>query len=379
MKKNKNVLILGGDGYIGYPLSIYLIKKGYKVISVDNFLRRNMVSEIGSHSAIPLHGRLMACDIINADIRKFETIKNILATYKPDAIVHLAEQSSAPYSMISPAHAEFTQQNNVINTLNLLWAMKQECPKAHLLKLATMGEYGTPDINITEGPIEIKYKGRKDKFQFPKQAGSFYHLSKVFDSQNIEFACKNWGLISTDINQGPVYGSRIDEMNENHRTRFDFDHVFGTVINRFCTQAIIGFPLTVYGKGEQTRGYININDSVQAIELCIQNPSKGYRVINQIVELFTVNEIAQMVKEEGKKIGLDVKITHIENPRKEKEEHYYNPEFNELKKLGLKPQGLRKAIIPTLKDLIKYKDRILQKKDFISPTIKWENKQEYFV
>ena len=706
MKKKKTILILGCDGYLGYTLSVYLnLKNKYNVVGIDNLSRRYWVQEVGGHSIVPIENRDDPCSYIHGDITDFKLIKNILRIYNPDAIIHLAEQPSAPYSMLNIEKSRFTQKNNVLGTLNVLWGMKQECPKAHLVKLGcyddktevltdngwklfkdleytdkvcsldaeteeikyfnpeniviypykgkmlkinhksldflitpnhrvvykkdkniglskikidradkidgqllriprsgiwkskksikyfilpsysnkwfngiglrkyikqdfkikmndwleffgwwiaegcvgysknkkgekkptrvlisqknkanldeiknvikrigfnyyeqkydsanvieiqnvqlahyleqfgkcnkkfipkelkflsrkqlgilfttmmkgdgsfknnipkmyysksyrlisdmqeivmklgmaatigkqddtyyisiaqqtnttvnpkiktnnrnkyewidykgevycctvptgiimvrrngkaawsgnTMGEYGTPNIDITEGPINIKFREREDIVPFPKQPGSFYHLSKVFDSQNIEFACKVWGLRATDINQGPVYGSRIKGMKKNQRTRFDIDHAFGTVINRFCAQAVIGYPLTVYGKGGQTRGYININDAMRAIELIINNPSrKGeFRIINQIVELFSVNEIAEMVKEEGKKIGLNVKIRHIKNPRIEKEEHYYNPDHTKLIEMGLKSNNINKKDSETLRRISK--------------------------
>lgn len=375
MENNKTIIILGADGYLGYSLSIYLRSKGYGVVGVDSYYRRAWVSEIGSHSAIPLTDRKVVCDVIHKDINDYDWLKNFLKTYKPEAIVHLAEQPSAPFSMIDQYHSELTHTNNVNGTLKLIWAIKESCPNVHLIKLGTMGEYGTPNVPIPEGHFEVKYRGRTDVLPFPKQPGSFYHLTKVHDSHNIEFACKNWNLKSTDINQGPVYGTRIDEMKEdqNMRTRFDFDHVFGTVINRFCAQALIGYPLTVYGKGNQVRGYININDSMKCIELVIQNPpDKGeYRVINQWIERLTLNELAKLIKRKARKLGYNPSIDHIDNPRNEKEKHYYNPDNNIIYELGLKARGLESIIEPTLRHLSLYKKRIKQKEEFIKPSITW--------
>jgi len=372
--KQKTVLIAGGDGYLGYPLCLYLTKKGYKVVSVDNLSRREWVTEIGSHSAIPIEDRDYDWETVYIDITKYDTISSILRTYMPDVIIHLAEQPSAPFSMIDVRHAVFTHENNVNGTLNVIWAMKEYCPNAVLIKLGSMGEWGCPNIDIPEGFFEIEYRGRKDTLPFPRQAPSYYHQTKVHDSNNIMFACKIWGLKSIDIMQGPVYGSMIDEVDSEHKTRYDFDAVFGTVLNRFCAQAVIDYPLTVYGKGEQIRGYININDSMRCIELCInQSLEKGeYRVINQWTEKFTINELAELVKQESKQIGFKVRINHIDNPRVEKEEHYYNPDHQKIYDMGLKPRKLKGIIIPTLKDLLQYKDRIEQKKDFILPTIDWK-------
>ena len=374
----KKVLILGIDGYLGWPLAIYLKERGYEVFGIDNFLRRKMVEEVGSHSAVPIldfQERIKYIPFEVGDLIDYSKVKEILKEIQPDAIVHLGEQPSAPYSMIDVEHAVFTHRNNVEGTLNLLWAMKEICPQAHLIKLGTMGEYGTPNIDIPEGFFEIEFRGRKDTLPFPKQAGSWYHWTKVHDSNNIMFACKVWGLISTDLNQGPVYGTKIDEMKEDwQRTRYDFDHVFGTALNRFCAQAVIGYPLTPYGKGGQVRGYLNINDTMQCIRLCIDNPPKEgeYRVFNQWIEKFSPNELAEIVKEIGDQMNLNVKIQPVENPRIEAEEHYYNPDNQGLYKLGLKPRGLRDIIPQTLKDLMQFKDRIEAKRESIRPTIKWK-------
>ncbi len=335
------------------------------------------MKEIGSHSAVPIlspEERQKYIPFEVGDMLDYQKVEDVLQRFRPDAIVHFAEQPAAPYSMIDVQHAVFTQKNNVLGTLNLLWAMKEICPDAHLIKLGTMGEYGTPNIDISEGFFEIEFRGRKDRLPFPKQAGSWYHQTKVHDSNNILFACRIWGLRSTDINQGPVYGSKTDEMKEDwQRTRFDFDQSFGTALNRFCSQAVIGFPLTPYGRGGQIRGYININDSMQAIRLIIDNPPKQgeYRVFNQWIEKFSINQLAEIVKQAAEKIGLKVTIQALNNPRKEAEEHYYNPDNQGLFRLGLKPRGLKEVVPQTIKDLIKFKDRIEAKKDFIKPTIKW--------
>ncbi len=279
--------------------------------------------------------------------------------------------------MIDSKHASFTQENNVTGTLNLLWAMKESSPNAHLVKLGTMGEYGTPNIEIPEGFFEIEYRGRKDRLPFPRQPGSFYHLSKVHDSANIALACKIWGLMSTDIMQGVVYGTRPDDITDPRlHTRFDFDETFGTVINRFCAQAIIGFPLSPYGKGKQRRGFIALVDSIQCLTIAIENPPKKageYRVFNQLDEIYGINELAELVRKAADSLGISVEILSVENPRIEMEEHFYKVEHENLKKLGFRPtRAIEEELEIMLTDLAKFKSRVRARKDAITPRVRWK-------
>jgi UDP-sulfoquinovose synthase len=304
-------------------------------------------------------------------------VYSLFEEFRPDAIVHYAEQPSAPYSMHSRLCAVSTQINNVAGTLNVLFAMKRFTPEAHLVKLGTMGEYGTPNIDIEEGWLEIEHNGRKDRVLFPKQAGSFYHLSKVHDSHNIEFACRVWGLRATDLNQGVVYGITTDQTGEHTdlATSFHYDEVFGTALNRFATQAVAGMPLTVYGAGGQTRGFLNIRDTLQCVELAVMNPPKAgeFRVFNQFTEVFSVVDLARMVKEAGESVGLAVQITTMENPRVEKEAHYYNPKNSALVTLGLRHHPLtREVIVDMIKKIIAQRELI--DRSIIAPTIRWRQK-----
>ena len=382
-----NVLILGIDGYIGWSLAMHLALRGHKVSGIDNLARRKNVKEVGSISAIPIssmkerlkqfkkfHGKKIF--FYKGNILNYEFLKRIVDKTKPESIVHLAEQPSAPFSMINRKHAVDTQHNNVEGTLNILYAMKEFAPNSHLVKLGTMGEYGQPNIQIPEGYFDIKYKGRKDRLPFPRQPGSFYHLSKVHDSANILFACKVWNLQSTDVMQGVVYGTHTEEMKDKSlATRFDFDESFGTVINRYCAQAIIGHPLTPYGKGKQKRGFIDLIDSIQCLTISVENPAKKgeYRVFNQFDDVYGIAELAKKVASVGRKIGLDVKIKPIRNLRIEKEEHYFKVEHNHLKNLGFKPtRKINETIRIMLTDLLEYKDRIMKKKFVILPKTKWK-------
>ena len=349
-KNNLKIAVLGGDGFCGWATALYLSRKGHSIAIVDNFARRQWDHELGAQTLTPIRPlaeRLAvwqqltgnAIESYVGDVTDYEFLSSMISSFEPDAIVHFAEQRSAPYSMIDRKHAVFTQVNNVIGTLNMLYAIREFVPDCHLVKLGTMGEYGTPNIDIEEGYITIEHNGRKDVLPFPKQPGSFYHLSKVHDSHNIAFTCKAWGIRATDLNQGVVYGTVTDEvaMDEALINRFDYDEVFGTVLNRFCAQAALGYPLTVYGKGGQTRGFLDIRDTVRCVEIACLNPAKPgeFRVFNQFTEQFNVLELAQMVKESGKELGLKVEIDHLPDPRVEAESHYYNAKHSSLINLGL--------------------------------------------
>jgi len=379
------IAVLGGDGYCGWATALHLSQKGHEVAIIDNFLRRQWDDELGVQTLTPirpLSERLRVwqmrsgktIDLFVGDVADFDFLSSMVKQFKPEAIVHFAEQRSAPYSMIDRKHAVFTQVNNVLGTLNVLFAIREFQPDCHLIKLGTMGEYGTPNIDIEEGYITIEHNGRKDVLPYPKQPGSFYHLSKVHDSHNIMFACKIWGIRATDLNQGVVYGTMTDEiaLDETLINRFDYDDVFGTVLNRFCVQAAIGQPLTVYGKGGQMRGFLDIRDTVRCIEIACQNPaSRGEcRVYNQFTEQFSVLELAQMVETVGKKLGMNVEIDHLPDPRVEAEEHYYNAKHSKLIDLGLEPHLLSDALLDSLVTIaVRYRDRV--DASLMLPQVNW--------
>lgn len=379
------IMILGGDGYLGWPTAMHFSARGDEVMVVDNFCKRRIEMEDGIEPLEPiptLHKRVALWKEVSGkeiqlrvgDLVNHRFVYSVLDEFQPEVIIHYAEQPSAPYSMQGREQAVFTQHNNVIGNLNLLFAMKKHCPAAHLVKLGTMGEYGTPNIDIEEGYIEVEHKGRKDILPFPKQPLSFYHLSKVHDSHNIMFTCKTWGLRATDLNQAVVYGIDTDQtrLHPELRTSFHYDAVFGTVLNRFCVQAVGGIPLTVYGGGGQTRGILNIRDTLQCVELAVLNPAAEgeCRVFNQLTEVFSIMQMAEMVKEAAEELGFKVTINHITNPRVEKEEHYFNPVHTKLKDLGLQPRLLSEEL---LENMVKYiegvRDRI--NTATILPTITW--------
>ena len=380
------ILVLGGDGYLGWPTAMYLSARGHAVGVIDNFAKRRWEVELNVEPLMPirtLHDRVKAwqevtgnkIELFVGDLRNYELVFRAFEAFEPEAIVHYGEQPSAPYSMIDHSRAVFTQMNNLAGTLNVLWVMRELFPAAHLVKLGTMGEYGTPNIDIEEGFIEIEHKSRKDVLPYPKQAGSFYHLTKVHDSHNILFACRVWKLRSTDLNQGVVYGIETDETGLDARlaTSFHYDEVFGTALNRFCVQAIAGIPLTVYGRGGQTRGFLNLRDTLRCVELSILNPPQAgeYRVFNQFTETFNVLELARMVKAQAERLGLKVEIDHLKNPRVEAEQHYYNPSHRKLIELGLQPCLLSEELLQSmLKRVREHSARI--KQDIILPRVTWE-------
>src|SRR5437763_9320249 len=378
------VLVLGGDGYLGWPTAVHRAACGHEVGLVDNFVRRQYDHELGVQSLVPIEPlavRVRAWHELTGatiatypgDLTDAAFTYRVLGEFAPDAVVHFAEQRAAPYSMIDRAHAVYTQTNNVVGTLNLLYAIAETDPRVHLVKLGTMGEYGTPNIDIEEGWLTVTHNGRTDRVLYPKRPGSFYHLSKVHDSHNIEFTCRAWGLRATDLNQGVVYGQQTDETVRDERlaTRFDYDAVFGTVLNRFVIQAVLGQPLTVYGKGGQTRGLIDIRDTVRCVELACENPAERgeFRVFNQITEWMSVDEIAQTV---AKASPDDVRIEHLDNPRVELEEHYYKVTHTGLPELGLVPHLLSDTLIESLFGITKrYVPRV--RLEALRPTVNWRN------
>ena len=379
------VMIIGGDGYCGWATALHLSARGYNVAIVDNLCRRTFDLQLGLDTLTPIasaHDRVKTwadvsgkhIDLIVGDVCDFDFLTQAFQTFKPDAVVHFGEQRSAPYSMIDRARAVFTQHNNVIGTINVLYAIKEFAPDCHLVKLGTMGEYGTPNIDIEEGYITITHNGRTDTLPYPKQGGSFYHLSKVHDSHNIHFATRAWKIAATDLNQGVVYGVRTEETVAHPKliNRYDYDGIFGTALNRFVVQAAVGHPLTVYGKGGQTRGFLDIRDTVRCIQIAIDNPAnKGeMRVFNQFTEQFSVNDLARIVGTEGKKLGLDVQVVSIPNPRVEAEEHYYNAKCTKLRDLGLEPHFLNENLVDSLLSFVmENKHRVNM--ELIKPAVKW--------
>ena len=382
----KTVIVLGADGYLGWPTAVHLSAQGHSVVAVDSLVRRRWDRECGTASLVPIRSmpdrvrrwrQVSGHDIRwrRLDLLDAAALRRLVVDTAPDAVVHFAEQRSAPYSMIDLEHAAATQHNNVIGTLNLLFALRDCAPDCHLIKLGTMGEYGTPNIDIEEGFLDIEHNGRRDRLPFPKMPGSFYHLSKVHDSHNIHFACRVWGLRSTDLNQGVVYGCATEEIDRHPdlATRFDYDTIWGTVLNRFCVQAAVGQPLTVYGAGGQTRGFIDIRDTVECISLTLESPPSAgeYRVFNQFTEQFSVLDLAGLVREARASHGLETTVHHLPNPRVEAEAHYYNARHQALLELGLQPHLLGGTLIDSIVARVEAHRHAVDARLLEKPTVDW--------
>jgi len=379
------ILIFGGDGYLGWPTAMHLAARGDDVCVVDNYLRRTMAIETDSEGLFPTPPLERKAELFKAETGKeiqveiadlaiMENCNRIVQQFDPDVIIHYAEQPSAPYSMRSQSAAELTMKNNLGTTFNCIWAVLNHNKNIHIVKLGTMGEYGTPNIDIEEGWIDIEHKGRKDKFLYPRAAGSLYHTTKVLDTDLLWFYVRTYGLRVTDLMQGPVYGLSTSQSDLHPLLvpNFHYDDIFGTVVNRFLVQAVADIPLTVYGKGGQTRGYLNLNDTLQCVTLACDTPADEgeLRIMNQFTEQFTVNELADRVQKAGKACGLNVEIKSIDNPRKEKEDHYYNAANSNLLNLGLEPNYMTEEV------LVKMLERIISSKDNIDPAkvlprVKW--------
>jgi UDP-sulfoquinovose synthase len=357
------VLVVGGDGYCGWATSLYLSERGHDVTIADNLIRREWDREHGLDSLVPIASMRRRIDewsrvtgrtirFEQADVTDYAAFSRVVRETAPGAIVHFGQQRSAPFSMIDREHAVRTHLNNTVGNMNVLWALHEHAPDAHLVKLGTMGEYGTPNIDVEEGFITIEHNGRSDTLPYPKQPGSFYHLTKVSDSDQIYFACRVWKLRATDLNQGVVYGTDTAQtaLSPALANRYDYDHIFGTVLNRFCVQAALGHPLTVYGAGGQTRSFLDIRDTVRCIEIALENPAAEgqYRVFNQFTEMFSVEELAERVARVAREHGLACEIAHVANPRVERESHYYNCVNTNLRSLGLEPTLLADGTIAGL-------------------------------
>ena len=393
-----HLLILGADGYLGWPTAMFYSQKGYQVTVVDNYFRRNSCTELDVGMLYPVPNLIervklwyeltgKEIKVVIADLSQPDEMRSLFNgrvnynwsinkeyTGQPETVIHYAEQPSAPYSLLNYKYADITLINNLRVTNNLVWAVKDLSSSSHIVKLGTMGEYGTPNIDIEEGWLNISHKGRSDTFLFPRQASSLYHTTKIMDTDLMWFAVRMWDLKITDLMQGPVYGIMTDEslIHPDLKTIFNYDEIFGTILNRFITQAVIEYPLTVYGKGGQTRGYLNIKDTLQCVYHAEQKPSVPgeLRIFNQIMETFTANELAEKVKRVGGAMGLNVKINNIQNPRKEAEEHYYNPSFQGLQDMGVKPHYLTDdVLVEMFEEVIKYKNNIHE--DVIFRGIKW--------
>ncbi len=379
------VLILGGDGYLGWPSAMYFAARGHQVRTIDNYLRRTIAQQTQSEALMPNPNLVDRVGIFRSvsdldiqvdigDVTDYRTLSKVFQEFQPEAVIHYAEQPSGPYSMMGYDEARLTLNNNVTSTMNVIYAVMEYAPNCQIVKIGTMGEYGTPNIDIEEGWLEVEHKGRKQKFLYPRQTGSLYHTTKIMDTDLLWFYVRTFDLAVTDLMQGPVYGLSTAESDQDERLlpNFHYDDIFGTVVNRFLVQAVVDVPLTVYGKGGQVRGYLNLIDTMQCVYLAAtKSAAPGeLRILNQLTETFSVNELAEKVQQAGKEVGLTVQIKSIDNPRKEPEDHYYNPAHSGLLELGLEPHYMtEEVLVDMLKKVMTHKERI--NIDKIMPRVKW--------
>ena len=397
-------MILGGDGYLGWPTAMHFSNRGYDVTVVDNYFRRNACTELDVGMLYPVPTLVQRARIwheltgkeikvVIGDLTDPNIMRSLFSgpvEYAwaldkrfagiPETVIHYAEQPSAPYSLINYKYANITMANNLLVTNNLMFAVRDFTRDTHIIKLGTMGEYGTPNIDIEEGWIEIEHKCRRGKFLFPRQASSLYHTTKIMDTDLLWFGVRMWDLRVTDLMQGPVYGIETEESGMSSHltpdssllTIFNYDEIFGTILNRFIVQALVDYPLTVYGKGGQTRGYLNIRDTLQCVHMSEKTPAvKGQlRIFNQIMEIFSAIELAEKVKRVGNSLGYNVSIDHLENPRREAEEHYYNPTYQGLVEIGVEPHYLTDDVLTDMFRIVgQYKACI--RKDVIFRGVRW--------
>lgn len=378
-------LILGGDGYLGWATSMYLAASGHDVVAVDNYLRRVLAEQTDSEALFKVPSlsdrARVFCERTGIEIETRvgdcsdgSFMMDLFSEQKPDVVVHYAEQPSAPYSMRGFREAELTLRNNLNATFNTIWAVMEHAPDCHIVKLGTMGEYGTPNIDIEEGWLDVEHKGRSQRFLYPRAAGSLYHTTKVLDTDLLWFYVRTMGLRVTDLMQGPVYGLSTDEgdLAPELVPHFHYDDIFGTAVNRFLVQAVAGVPLTVYGQGGQTRGYLNLRDTMQCVRLAAEStPQAGeLRIFNQFTETFSVNELATRVQTAGLEIGLDVQVQNLVNPRKEAEDHYYQPAHTGLLELGLEPTYMTSEVLVSMLERIVSAGSAIDEGKIL-PRVKW--------
>lgn len=380
------VIVTGGDGFCGWPTALYLSAHDFEVLIADDLSRRAIDGELGTNSLTPIaslprrvarwrdvSGRSL--DLALGDLTDPSFVEGLFRRFSPDAVVHFGQQRSAPYSMLDRDHAVRTQVNNVVGTLNLLSAIHTFAPSCHFVKLGTMGCYGTPNLEIEEGYLEVEHKGRKDTVPYPKQPGSFYHLSKVHDSNNLLFACRAWGLRATELNQGIVWGVQTleTEFDKALANRFDYDGIFGTALHRFCVQAADELALTVHGSGGQTRAWISVHDVVRCVRLALSHPPAlgDCLVVNQFTEHFSVLAVAERVSRVAADLGhIAPVLRDCRNPRVEEESHFFRPHGDRIRAMGLSPVKLTDAAVAELiEEASRHRARIRRSR--IPATVAW--------
>ena len=386
----KTILLLGCDGYIGHAMTLRLLEEGYRVLGVDDFQRRDNVAEMFSFSAIDIQSPDERHDIFKSigdfEFRNisihldYDALADFIQPYDIDTIINLAQQPSAPFSMKSRDHAIETLENNNNGTLNILYLMKEYCSNAHLVQIGTMGEYGTPDVDIPEGTFDLEFRGRVAKdVLFPRCPASWYHASKVHSTYLIDAGYRWWDINATDIMQGVLYGNWTPEIEKyNSPTRLDSDESFGTAINRFTVQALVDMPMTAFGDGLQQRGYLSLNDSIQCLMLAVENPAVGYRTWNQLDVIYTIMTLTEVVGAVCKKHDIETSVVNIQDPRIERTDlFHYQPDGDKLRALGFDPTRTVEAdvdyIVSQLKDC---RDELYPLREVVMPEIWWDERKQ---
>jgi len=382
------ILVTGADGYMGWPLMLKLSKEfpDERIVGIDNLARRKWVEEVGADSIIPIEPiekRIKKAhelgfrniSFIRGDLTDKDFVRTVIRVFKPDVVLHLAAQPSAPYSQINLEKAYYTQKNNVLSTLNLLWALREEgLTKTHFIETTTTGIYGAPNLHIPEGFIEVFDKeGNKDILPFPNIASSFYHVTKGFDAVNMWLMNMQTGMPCTDVRTSIVYGTDTEEtvLDDALATRFDVDFYFGTLFNRWVAMIIADHPLTVYGSGNQIKPFISLEDACQSLVNIVKEGNEGeYVVYNQLVEYVRIRDLAEELNRAAEEVlGRSPGIDFIPNPRKEREESRYkfdNSRF--LKVLGKPKHGeMAKTLPDVIERLRRFEERIRAYRDVFIP------------
>ena len=376
------VLLTGADGYMGWPTALRLADRlDERIICVDNFARREWIAESGSVSATRIEEPRERFDsvenlsLIEGDLADRDFVIQLLDTYEPETVLHAAAQPSAPYSSINGERALYTQQNNVAMTLNLLHGL-DECglDDTHFIETTTTGVYGAPEFPIPEGGVEVDRQGGSDELPFPNMGGSWYHVTKSFDAANMRLADSEFEFPISEIRTAIVYGTETEETQAHESpTRFDFDYYFGTVVNRFCAQAVAGYPITVYGKGEQRKPMVSLEDTVESLVRLVEeghSGDDGIDIYNQVTRPVAIVELAETIAEVGEEFDLDAEVKHYENPRNEDEEHKMEMDNDEfLALVGGQRQTLEEGIRDVLGSLVDERDRIAAHEDRFLPGV----------
>lgn len=385
-----SIIVSGGDGYLGWPTALRIADRtDERVVLVDSFGRREWVEEVGATSATPIawpeerleaaaevHG-LRNLSFVEGDLTDRSFVDQLLQVHEPSTIVHTAAQPSAPYSNLNGERANYTQHNNMQATRNLVFGLAEnDMADTHFVETTTTGVYGSPDFPIPEGGAVMENQGERDEVPFPAMAGSWYHQTKSHDAANLRLAHEQFDIPISDVRTAIVYGTETEETRPDDRlkTRFDFDYYFGVVSHRFAAQAVAGYPLTVYGKGEQRKPFISLEDAVEGLaRLALLDPTEredGRTVYNQVTRPIAIVEMAETIQSVGEEMGLDVDVTHVENPRDEDETHQMeieNARYMDL--VGEQRQDFAEGVEDILQTLTRYEGTIASHEDRFLPDV----------